>query len=272
MAKESLSVRFLYHTLPGRLVLKVATRRWVSRLGGAFLSSRLSRGMIPRFIKKNHIDMTDCEGAPYRSFNEFFKRSRRGEVGTDERSLLSPCDGRLSAYTVGEGSTFEIKHASYSLERLLGDADAAARYRGGLCLIFRLAPENYHRYIYPTSGRLYGARRIEGKLHCVRPIAYTERPVFTENTRELVYIESETCGTVAQIEVGALMVGKICNAQGHERAEQGKEKGCFEFGGSTIMLLVEKDRLALCEPFARTIDTTEELAVRLGDRVASIRV
>ena len=265
--KESLSVRFLYHTLPGRLILKVATRRFVSRLGGAYLDSRLSRGMIRRFIKKNALDMTGYEPGPYRSFNEFFKRRRIGELETDENALLSPCDGRLSVYSIRENSTFEIKHATYSLERLLGDGEQAERYRGGTCLIFRLAPENYHRYIYPVSGTLGGARRIEGRLHCVRPIAYTERPVFTENTRELVCIDSERWGRITQIEVGALLVGKICNVGGHETAVQGVEKGWFEFGGSTIMLLVEKDRLKLAEPFAKTLDTTEETPIRQGDRV-----
>lgn len=265
--KESLSVRFLYRTLPGRLILKVATKRFVSRLGGAYLDSRLSRGMIRRFIRKNGLDMSDYEPGPYRSFNEFFKRRRIGAVETDEDALISPCDGKLSAYTVREDSTFDIKHATYSLGRLLGDEQMAERYRGGLCLIFRLAPENYHRYIYPVSGALGKPWRIEGRLHCVRPIAYTERPVFTENTRELICIDSERWGRVTQIEVGALLVGKICNVSGHESAVQGVEKGWFEFGGSTIMLLVEKDRLDLAEPFAKALDTTEELPIRQGNVV-----
>ena len=72
---------------------------------------------------------------------------------------------------------------------------------------------------------------------------------------------------MTQIEVGALLVGKICNVGGHESAVQGVEKGWFEFGGSTIMLLVEKDRLDLVEPFAKTLDTTEELPIRQGDVV-----
>ena len=44
------------------------------------------------------------------------------------------------------------------------------------------------------------------------------------------------------MEVGALMVGKIVN---NERQEfnRGDEKGYFCFGGSTIVVLVEKDKV-----------------------------
>ena len=43
---------FLYGTAPGRLLLRPLTARWLSRLAGRFMDSRLSRPLIAPFIRK----------------------------------------------------------------------------------------------------------------------------------------------------------------------------------------------------------------------------
>lgn len=268
MNKETASVRFLYKTLVGRILLKLLTRPFISKIGGAFLSSCLSRFMVKRFIRKNNIDMSEYEDRKYKSFNDFFTRRRVvKDFETDENKIISPCDGHLSVYEIGDDTVFDIKNAKYDTARLFNSSEIAEHYRGGLCLIFRLTPLNYHRYSYPCSGEISGSERIKGKLHCVRPIAYTEIPVFTENAREVAYIESESFGRVAQMEVGALLVGKISNHPYNKKAVQGEEKGYFEFGGSTIILAFEKDKLKLSDKFLKTIGTAEEIPVRLGDEI-----
>lgn len=238
MSKESLSIRFLYGTVPGRLCLKIVTRPWLSIIAGKFLSSPLSRPMIGRFIRKNRIDMSQYPPESYRCFNDFFTRKRANDIG--DAPLVSPCDGFLSVYPIDENSTFHIKNVDYSLDHLLQDPHLAHHYRGGTCLIFRLTPQHYHRYGFSCDGAISYCQKIRGKLHCVRPIAYTCRPVFVENSREYVIIDSPACGSVVQMEVGALLVGKISNHP-LPTACKGVEKGFFEFGGSTIILLLEKD-------------------------------
>lgn len=83
---------------------------------------------------------------------------------------------------------------------------------------------------------------IDGCLHCVRPAAYSSVPVFVENSREYIVLSTPAFGTVVQMEVGALLVGKIHNFRSNRRVFQGQEKGYFEFGGSTILVLVKKNR------------------------------
>ncbi len=268
MNKETGTVRFLYKTAFGRLLLKLLTCPFVSKIGGAFLGSCLSRFMVKRFIRKNGIDMSEYEQRKYKSFNDFFTRRRTvRDFETDEEHVISPCDGHLSVYEIGENSVFDIKNAKYDTARLFNSAEIAERYRGGLCLIFRLTPLNYHRYSFACSGTLSEREKIKGKLHCVRPIAYTEFPVFCENAREVVYIDSDRFGRVAQMEVGALLVGRITNPPYSERAVQGEEKGYFEFGGSTIILAFEKDRLKLSDKFLKAVGTATEIPVRLGDEI-----
>ena len=184
MKKESLSVRFLYQTIPGRLVLKVLTRPFLSKAAGAYLDSRLSRWLVPLFIKRHKIDMEGFE-KKYRSFNSFFTRKRcLEEIDITPEHLISPCDGYLSIYPVSGEQSYHIKHVEYRLEELLKSRKLAKRFAGGTCLIFRLTPQDYHRYCYVSDGVVRHSRAIPGKLHCVRPIACGAFPVYAENSRE----------------------------------------------------------------------------------------
>lgn len=267
MKKESLSVRFLYQTLPGRIVLKVLTRPFFSKAAGAYLDSRLSRWMVPLFIKRHGIDMEGFE-KKYRSFNSFFTRKRRvEEIDITPEHFISPCDGFLSVYSISEEQTYQIKHVEYRLEELLKSRRLAKRYAGGTCLIFRLTPQDYHRYCYVSDGVVRRSRTVPGKLHCVRPIACGAFPVYAQNSREYTELKTQRFGAIIQMEIGAMLVGKICNYPRDGQVFQGEEKGYFEFGGSTILLLVEKGKLELCGDAAENIGTGLETRIRLGELV-----
>ena len=121
-------LRFLYQNALGRLFLRLLMARWVSRLSGAFLDSRLSKPMIKRFIKKNNIDLSLYEKEEYRNFNDFFTRRIRPElreIDRDPDAFVAPCDGLLSAYRMEKGSVYPIK------QRLVqkGDSNRATSRR-----------------------------------------------------------------------------------------------------------------------------------------------
>lgn len=269
MKQETASIRFLYGTVAGRCCLKVLVQPWVSKLAGSFLSSRLSRPIIAPYARRNHVDLTGYDTAQFHCFNDFFTRQRSiDDADTTVGHLVSPCDAYLTVYPIDEQSTYHIKHIDYSLSQLLGDRELAAQYAGGTCLIFRLTPTHYHRYCFCCNGRIRSNKRINGKLHCVRPLAYTTRPIFGENSREYVLIDSPCFGKVVQMEVGALLVGRIRNHPGKSQACQCAEKGCFEFGGSTIILLLEKDRVSLEPRFLHQPEVEKD--VRYGQKIGVI--
>lgn len=293
--KDSILLRFLYGTVPGRMALRLLVQPEVSKAAGRFLSSRASWWLAPYYIHKYGIDMSGIEipkgGFP--SFNAFFTRRRKGGFrqesdGTDtagtgadsaERtglcggsdiSLLSPCDGFLTPIRIRGNTVFDIKHTRFSLEDLLGDTELAGRFRDGLALVFRLTPANYHRYCYAADGTVLRHRRISGKLHCVRPVALREIPVFVQNSREYQVVRTEAFGTMVQMEIGALLVGKICSERltretNHVRA--GVEKGYFEFGGSTILLLLEKDAVCIRRELYARRNADGEISVRAGEKL-----
>lgn len=244
--KDSFPLRFLYRTVPGRALLACLVRPSVSRAAGTLLSSPISKCAIPRFIKKNGISLEGIEvpegGFP--SFNAFFTRKRKSPgFEPAEGNLISPCDALLTYQPIRKDVLFEVKRSVYTLNDLLDDPELARSFEGGSALIFRLTPAHYHRYCYCADGEILASRSLKGVLHCVRPVALASVPVFVRNSREYRVIRTERFGLVVQMEVGALFVGKMANRREsiHEKVRAGEEKGYFEFGGSTIILLVQKD-------------------------------
>ena len=271
MAKKSRdSAKFLYKTKCGRAMLKILAAPSVSRACGRFLDSKASKGLAKRYIRKNHIDPNDYYGWPYRSFNSCFTRKIREEkrpIAEDPSTLISPCDGYLSAYKVNKGTVLPIKQSSYSVNSLLENDALANRYNDGTCLVFRLNVSNYHRYCYIDEGYKGENTFIPGRLHSVRPVALEKFPVFIRNSREYTVMETEHFGTVTQVEVGAMLVGKIKNYHEFYMPRRGEEKGLFEYGGSTIILLFEKGTVKLDENLFTDTVAHKERPVRLGEAI-----
>ena len=269
-AEKSKGLRFLYHTAPGRVILKIAASRGVSKMCGRFLDSALSKRLIPGFIEKNGIDMSDYEDCTYSCFNEFFYRQIKHDkrpVSHDPEDFISPSDGLLSAYRIGEGTVIPVKQSTYTISGLLGGDPVSDVYRDGICLVFRLCVDNYHRYCYIDDGEKGDNRFIPGVLHTVRPIALEAEPVFIENCREFTVMDTENFGRVTQIEVGAMLVGKIKNHDGKGRIKKGAEKGRFEYGGSTIIVLLGKDRVRVPEKLFTNTANGIETRVRMGQTI-----
>ena len=273
--KESAALVFLYRTVPGRMLLKLLIGRGLSQAAGRVLSSPVSRPLIAPFIRKNGIDLTDYAEEDYSCFNDFFCRRIRPErrpLPADPAELMAPCDGLLSAYRITDGMVLPIKQSRYSVSDLLGMDAAARRFRDGVCLVFRLCVDNYHRYCYVDNGQKGPNVFLPGVLHTVRPIALESVPVFVRNCREYTIMETAHFGTVAQIEIGALLVGRIDNRDGAASIRRGEEKGRFLYGGSTVVLLLEKDRVsfdeALFNATANGIETPVVLGQVLGRAVS----
>lgn len=266
---DSAGVNFLYRTVPGRALLQVLIRPGVSRALGAFLDTGLSRHLVGPFVKSTKLDLSDYPDRAYRSFNDFFTRTvkdGRRSVDTDPDALIAPCDGKLTAYPITEDARFDIKHSFYSVKDLLRDAALAAEFEGGTCLIFRLTPDDFHRYSFMDDGRIVASGALPGVLHTVRPIAFRRYPVFSENAREYAVLKTAHFGKVIQMEVGALFVGRIVN---HPLTDfvRGQEKGKFEFGGSTVILLLQKGAAVIDDELLENTRDGKESVVRLGQKI-----
>lgn len=268
-------LRFLYGSAPGRLALKGLTCPVVSRLTGAAMDHPLSTIAIPFSVKKMQIPLWEYEKVVYRSYNEFFTRMilpQYRPVNPDPDILISPCDAKLTVLPIEEDTRFVIKNAEYRLADMIGCERLAEQFIGGDCLIFRLTPDDYHRYCFPDDCAVGKTKEIPGKLHTVNPIAADYHvKVYHHNARTVTMLHTEHFGRLLQIEVGAMLIGRIVNHP-HRQMQQvkrGAEKGYFAFGGSTVVVITEPWRVKIDADLRRNSIHGYETIVHFGERIGT---
>lgn len=259
----------LYGNVLGRCLLKVLTLPFITNIGGWYMNSALSKHRIKPFIQQNHINMDQYIEEDYPNYNTFFTRKIKvGQrpINMDKDILIAPADSKLSYYSLTSETILTIKDTTYHLKDLLNNELLASQYQEGICLIFRLAVDDYHRYCFIDNGIKEADQYIPGKFHTVNPIANDYYPIYKQNSRSYCILHTENFGDVVYMEVGAMMVGKICNHPIKE-FKKGQEKGYFEFGGSTIVLLLKKDVVDIDQDIIMNSQNFCETKVCFGEKI-----
>ena len=268
--KQNMLLKRLYGSVFGRALLKALTAPVVSRAAGCFMDSALSKPLIKPFIRKSSIDTSEYIMKGINSYNDFFTRMikpGKRPIDTIPEHLVSPCDSKLTVHKISSRSFFCIKGSRYRVSDLLSNESLAKRFCGGYCCIFRLEVNDYHRYCYIDDGVKSENTFIPGELHTVNPIALERYNIYKRNSREYTVLHTENFGDVVQIEVGAMLVGRIVNLHGESTFKRGDEKGRFEFGGSTVVLLFEKGRIAPDMDILRNSAENIETVVKYGEKI-----
>lgn len=250
-------------------------RKLPSKIVGAYYDTPLSKRKIKSFVKEFDIDMSLASKniEDFNSFNDFFYRTLKDNarpIAQDPDILISPGDGRLSAFdNIDMDNIVQVKGFTYSLRELLGDAELAKEYDGGVCLILRLCPTDYHRFHFIDNGVCGKTTKINGSYYSVNPVALKNIPkLFVQNKREWSVLKSENFGDVINVEVGATCVGSIIQtyAPGSE-VKKGDEKGYFKFGGSTTILFFKKDTVEIDKEILEQTELGFETKVVLGESI-----
>jgi len=263
-----LSLRFLYETVPGRVILKILTAPFISKAAGAYLNTGLSKGLIKGFISRNNIDMSEYEDVDFKCFNDFFCREIKPGMrpfSTAPGDLTAPCDGLLSCYKIKEDTVIPVKQSEYKISDLLENESLAKEFYNGSCLVFRLCVNHYHRYAFFDDCEIKAKRSIKGVLHTVRPVALENLPVFVRNSREYSLLGTANFGTAVQMEVGAMLVGKIDNYYSGGSHKRGQQKGRFLYGGSTIIVLLREGAATVREDILMNTPEYKETPVKMGE-------
>lgn len=260
----------VYSNLWGRFLMKFLAVPVVSRSVGCFMDAWPSAFLIGRFIRKNHIRMSEYEPKKYRSFNDFFtRRLREGArpIDREPSHLIAPCDGAVMAYPIDLRTKIYIKHSVYTVASMLRNYELAAEYVGGYCIVLRLSVDNYHRYCYVDAGSKGRNHPIPGVLHTVNPAVLDHVKIYKENARSYCVIDTKNFGKIVQMEVGAMCVGRITNYHHKAMVRRGQEKGRFEYGGSTIVLFIRRDEVAIDSDILKNSANGIETKVKLGERI-----
>ncbi|EYE91599.1 putative phosphatidylserine decarboxylase Psd2 [Aspergillus ruber CBS 135680] len=274
-----LGIRLLYKGLKSREMEKKRIRRILKSMSikqGKKYDDPDSASQIKDFIGFHQLDMSEVllPIEEFKNFNEFFYRqlkphARPCSAPEEPRIAVSPADCRSVVFDrMSEATSIWVKGREFSLERLLGDAypEDVSRYKNGALGIFRLAPQDYHRFHIPVDGVMGTPKTIEGEYYTVNPMAIRSAlDVYGENVRILVPIDSVAHGRVMIICVGAMMVGStVITRQAGEKVARGEELGYFKFGGSTLLVLFEDDKINFDSDLVENSRGPLETLVRVG--------
>lgn len=269
------ALNFAYNTLLGRSLWGFLFGTGVlSRLMGAYYDSRLSHNAIKSLLQIPGLNANEAEmpWQNYSSFNDFFTRKLKPDarlVAVGGNILCSPADGRLLVYPeIAPDIPFPVKGAVRSLNELCGTTLPSESYS---VAVARLAPIDYHRYHYPCDCVETGfVKKIAGKYHSVNPIAFAKAPdLFVENTRVITLLDSPVFGRFAYLEIGAFGVGSIVNTAKGENHAKMDEKGMFKFGGSTVILVMESDKVCFDSDLVENSSNNLETLVRCGEKIGT---
>ncbi len=235
---------------------RVALSRLVGRVGRARLPSPVARLTVSGYCALWGVDLAQADPSeqPYPTLDAFFtRRLRNGARPVAPDGLVSPADGRLDAVGVIDEGQFSIKGNGYAVAELTGDAQAAARLRGGVFAVVYLSPRDYHRVHSPVDGVVARVTGIPGDLFPVNALSERVPRLYCRNSRVAISIETRDFGEVVVVMVGAMNVGQIgievlgggeaapglTPLDPPRRVERGDEIGVFHLG-STVVVLCER--------------------------------
>jgi phosphatidylserine decarboxylase len=269
-------IRWAYQDASSSLIEKLLFQSpLLSKLMGMYYDSSLSKSKIKDAIAELNIDESEFLNPTdsFKNFNEFFIRHLKDDARPFDNSpdkIVSPADGRVLVFPRLERDQFvPVKGFPFSLDKML--LDVGQRYYNGALAIVRLCPADYHRYHFPCDGEITTSVTIGGALHSVNPIALGAGPdVFGENKRSFTLIDTPKAGTVCFVEVGAFGVGSIVNSVTSGPVQKMQEKGYFKFGGSTVVLLFQKNKIRFSDDLVENSANGFETLVKLGQPFAEI--
>jgi len=236
---------------------------------GKFLNKpeSLNAETLATFYAAEIYRMDDYEVPPggWKNFNQFFSRFLKPGLRPidghgDPTVIVSPADSHFDGqWPVNSNAEVVIKQIPWPITELLNGSEYASKFIGGTFIHSFLAPYNYHRQHSPVSGKVVESINIQalcylqvdaktdanGKLR-LKMRRELEAPddagyQFIQ-TRGLVVIETPDIGYVAVLPMGMAQVSSVVvTAKTGKHLKKGEEISYFQFGGSDIVCVFERN-------------------------------
>ena len=281
-----------------------------------FKKSKNSLERIRKFTKTYNISrdrIEECKGtysddecwSRFPTLNDFFirRRTHLPKIRQTQKEIVSPAD----SYTVFVTQPkFWIKGSKFSSSLLMTNKSNPLLNDLAL-IIFRLAPQHYHRFHCPIYGRITKISTFGTQYYSVdKTIVQSRTNVYTENVRVVLEIQTTHFGKIYLAIIGATCVGSISlthpqilkalkinsteftdndlrrigssvefSIKNAPLIKVNEELGSFQYGGSTIVLGLNITQRTHLLPIGNTIynNTLEkaETEIEVGDSLLGIR-
>ncbi|WED26929.1 archaetidylserine decarboxylase [Vibrio sp. DW001] len=274
-----------------------APKHAITRVVGKLASAKLGRvttALITMFIKQYKINMDEAlhsDPAYFKTFNDFFVRELKTDariLNDDTQVITHPADACVSQFgPIENGQIIQAKSHNFSaLELLGGDTTLYDEFEDGSFATLYLSPSDYHRVHMPCDGVLRKMIYVPGDLYSVNPLTAENIPNLFARNERVVCIFDTKFGPLAQVLVGATIVGSIeliwagtvtpprgntvycwdypANGNTSVVLKKGDEMGRFKLG-STVINLFSKDAI----DFDASMDNG--VSTKLGTAYANIK-
>ncbi|KAF9516100.1 hypothetical protein BS47DRAFT_1371809 [Hydnum rufescens UP504] len=244
---------------------------------------------IESFIKTYKIDTEELaipDLHDYKTFNEFFARrlkpgARTIDTPSNPSVITSVADCRLTVFRdVDDAKKFWVKGREFSVASLLDHDQQLIELFGDkpTIAIFRLAPQDYHRFHSPADGVLGETKKVDGQYYTVNPTVVNENFDVETNRRDITVLQSNILPTkqtpIGIVAIGALLVGSVdwTNASGSE-VKKGDDLGWFQYGGSTVILLFPQEAgVTWDSDLLSASEKSVETMVKVGEHIGLVSV
>tara|TARA_R110001592_G_scaffold363396_2_gene687677 strand:+ start:96148 stop:97254 length:1107 start_codon:yes stop_codon:yes gene_type:complete len=228
---------------------------------GHFLDSPESIAGLPSFYADPAMKIDDYYVAPsgWLTFNQFFAREikpgKRPIAGlADGKTVVSPGDSVFKgAFPITDDATLVVKGITHKISDLLQDSQYGHLFEGGLFTHSYLSITDYHRFHAPFAGTVVEKKFVTGFAYIgvfTRPDGSTyltdgESYQFKQQ-RGVIIMKSDTMGYVAILPIGMGPVSSVeLTPDVGATLHKGEELGFFQFGGSDVIVLFQKDAVTI---------------------------
>ena len=272
-----LKFNFLYYKNPDgmKFVLSEPGLSWANSFieeRGKFMDSPESAKIIAEWLSDDSLGNEDfiLPADGFKSFNDFFTRdlkpgTRPIDDATEDAILVSPADGIINmiANKLQLDTQIPTKgRMTMSLNALLDSSTYAEKFVGGTAMAVFLMPDNYHHYHAPITGtiveskeavgnRLFGMPDLLDMINKGNPGYNKDYSVFENFRHGYFIIQTKDYGLMAMVPIGLQTVGSVVfednykkiTSENPKQIYKGEKLGHFAYGGSTVLLIFEKDKL-----------------------------
>jgi len=249
---------------------------------------------IKAFIETYSVNLDELanpDPAGYATINDFFARrlkpgARVIDSPNDTSVITSAADCRLTVWpTVDAAKRFWVKGRNFTIKSLLNNDESIASLFGAnpSLAIFRLAPQDYHRFHAPVDGSLGPITHIPGEFYTVNATVINENfDVFTANRRDITILSSTTLVPgktlpIGFVAIGALLVGAIewdndpSASGGTVDVKKGDDLGAFKYGGSTcICIFPEEANVQWDADLIAASEKKLETVMKVGEHIGRV--
>jgi len=284
-------------TLVNMESIHIQLTRFAQYKAYTFLRDWEKKKLICDKVKMFDIDMLEFEESDcykYETLNQFFVRplkKKDPELPYSPHNLknralppdafskvVSPADCRVTVFpSLSEVNEWWIKGEKFNIRNLLDEKNSnilqGLQVEDFNMAIYRLAPQDYHKYHMPITGKITKIHSVAGTLFSVGWMALRagHNKVLENNRRDIVAMDT-ACGRVFYVIIGATVVGSINyedSFQVGKTVNVGDLVGEFRYGGSTIAVLHERKRVRLEKRFLELSSKSVESKVNLLQHMGS---